>query len=243
MDQADGEIPVDGDHFLTPPNALRVKCRLVFANVVLSARRDFRCAGAPDHAGRLGSPRHSRDSAIPCKEPAACGELDAGGAAVRLVRRDHESRLDIFDPRKLERIMIFQGLDDGKPRTMYIDEITIDDAQPASARLPLLRQDKRSALSEAVSASTRAMSDHELLTMVQEACFATTGRQRIPMPAWPLKSCRETRILWRLDSGSWPLWSAWNGDSSPTSKAWSECRKSRIFCRPLTGFTASGHIS
>ncbi len=66
LDQADGNIPVDGDHFLTPPNALRVKWRsatggelerkpgragtvrpggirgLVFANVVLCPRRDFR---------------------------------------------------------------------------------------------------------------------------------------------------------------------------------------------------------
>lgn len=25
LDQADGKIPVDGDHFLTPPNALRLK--------------------------------------------------------------------------------------------------------------------------------------------------------------------------------------------------------------------------
>jgi hypothetical protein len=32
--------------------------------------------------------------------------------------------------------MIFQGLDDGKPHTVYIDEITIDDAQPASAKAP-----------------------------------------------------------------------------------------------------------
>jgi hypothetical protein len=46
------------------------------------------------------------------------------------------TRPDIFDPRKLERIMIFQGLDDGKPHTVYIDEITIDDAQPASAKAP-----------------------------------------------------------------------------------------------------------
>jgi hypothetical protein len=27
LDQADGKIPVDGDHFLTPPNAPRVKWR------------------------------------------------------------------------------------------------------------------------------------------------------------------------------------------------------------------------
>jgi hypothetical protein len=46
------------------------------------------------------------------------------------------TRPDIFDPRKLERIMIFQGLDDGKPHSVYIDEITIDDAQPASAKAP-----------------------------------------------------------------------------------------------------------
>ncbi len=46
------------------------------------------------------------------------------------------TRPDIFDPRKLERIMIFQGLDDGKPHTVYIDEIPIDDAPPASAKAP-----------------------------------------------------------------------------------------------------------
>jgi hypothetical protein len=106
------------------------------------------------------------------------------------------TRPDIFDPRKPERIMIFQGLDNGKPHTVYIDEITIDDAQPASVRLPLLCQDKQSALSEAVSASTRAMSDDELLTMVQEACFRYYWEAAHPNVGMAIGHCgpRGTRI-------------------------------------------------
>jgi len=42
----------------------------------------------------------------------------------------------MFDPQKLERITIFQGLDDGKPHRVYIDEITIGDAPPSSAKDP-----------------------------------------------------------------------------------------------------------
>jgi hypothetical protein len=59
--------------------------------------------------------------------------MDAGGTAVRLGRRDHERHA----ARHLRSTETgthrdFQGLDDGKPHTVYIDEITIDDAQPAS---------------------------------------------------------------------------------------------------------------
>lgn len=154
----------------------------------------------------------------------------------------NDTRPDTFDPQKLERITIFQGLDDDKPHTVYLDEIAIGDAPPPSAKAPAApsglaatgydrhidltwapvqdpelqfykiyrsldgktftplatqRGDrtrfedflgesgksvsykvpavnssyKESALSEAISGSTRAMSDDELLTMVQEACF------------------------------------------------------------------------
>jgi exo beta-1,2-glucooligosaccharide sophorohydrolase (non-reducing end) len=38
-----------------------------------------------------------------------------------------ETRAPQFDPRRLARITIFQGLDDGKPHTIYIDEITVGD--------------------------------------------------------------------------------------------------------------------
>jgi hypothetical protein len=46
----------------------------------------------------------------------------------------NDTRPDTFDRQKLERITIFQGLDDGKTHTVYIDEITVADAMPATAR-------------------------------------------------------------------------------------------------------------
>lgn len=50
----------------------------------------------------------------------------------------NDTRPDTFDPQKLERITIFQGLDDGKSHTVYIDEITVADVMPTTARLLLL---------------------------------------------------------------------------------------------------------
>ena len=38
-----------------------------------------------------------------------------------------ETRPTQFDPRRLARITIMQGLDDAKPHTVYIDEIVIGD--------------------------------------------------------------------------------------------------------------------
>jgi hypothetical protein len=46
----------------------------------------------------------------------------------------NDTRPDTFDPQKLERVMIFQGLDDGKSHTVYIDEITLGDAMPTMAK-------------------------------------------------------------------------------------------------------------
>jgi hypothetical protein len=46
----------------------------------------------------------------------------------------NDTRPDTFDPQKLERITIFQGLDDGKSHTVYIDEITVADAMPTTAK-------------------------------------------------------------------------------------------------------------
>jgi exo beta-1,2-glucooligosaccharide sophorohydrolase (non-reducing end) len=47
-----------------------------------------------------------------------------------------DTRPDMFDPQKMERITIFQGLDDDKPHTVYIDEITISDAPQSPAKAP-----------------------------------------------------------------------------------------------------------
>ncbi len=49
-----------------------------------------------------------------------------------------DTQPDQFDPQKLESINILQGLDDNKPHTLYIDEITVEDnpADAAAASTP-----------------------------------------------------------------------------------------------------------
>jgi exo beta-1,2-glucooligosaccharide sophorohydrolase (non-reducing end) len=161
LDQADGKIPVDGDHFLTPPNALRVKWRSATGgdwSVSLDVRGRYgrvEFAGsslrmwcyAQDAISAEQAPRialsdsdHHGTPAIPLfnakNVPPAGKWMQVELPFDSFVGIMRATRPDIFDPRKLERIMIFQGLDDGKPHTVYIDEITIDDAQPASAKAP-----------------------------------------------------------------------------------------------------------
>jgi hypothetical protein len=152
-----------------------------------------------------------------------------------------DTRASQFDPHRLARITFVQGLDDGKPHTVYIDEIVVgdevansgkgpsapsglsakgydrhidltwipsNDADPryykiyrsfdgqtytpvGTQRSPTRYEDflgesgktsfykvsavdvnyNESRLSAEVKATTRAMSDEELLTMVQEGCF------------------------------------------------------------------------
>lgn len=41
-----------------------------------------------------------------------------------------------FDPRRLGKVMIFQGLDDGKPHTIYIDDMRVDDVTNADRSPP-----------------------------------------------------------------------------------------------------------
>jgi exo beta-1,2-glucooligosaccharide sophorohydrolase (non-reducing end) len=267
LDRVDGKLPVDGNHYLTPPNALRLKWRSATGgdwNVTLDVRARY---GRVEFAGSAlrmwcyaeeaisaeQSPRimlsdsdHHGTPAIPlfnAKNVPPAGkwvQLELPFSSFAAIMNDTQP--DTFDPQKLERITIFQGLDDDKPHSLYIDEITIGDAPLASAKAPSApsglvakgydrhidltwapvqdselqfykiyrsldgktftplatqRGDrtrfedflgesgksasykvsavnsgyKESALSEAISGNTRAMSDDELLTMVQEACF------------------------------------------------------------------------
>jgi exo beta-1,2-glucooligosaccharide sophorohydrolase (non-reducing end) len=144
LDQADGKIPVDGDHFLTPPNALRVKwCSATggewsvsldvrgrygrvefagsslrmwcYAQDAISAERAPRIAPSDsDHHGTPAIPLFNAKNVPPAGKWMQV-ELPFD-SFVGIMRA---TRPDIFDPRKLERIMIFQGLNDGKPHTVY----------------------------------------------------------------------------------------------------------------------------
>ncbi len=267
LDQADGKLPVDANHYLTPPNALRLKWRSVTGgdwSVTLDVRARY---GKVEFAGSTlrmwcyteepispeQSPRimlsDSNGHGTPAIPLFNARNALPGGKWVQLelpfgsfvgIMKDTQDYS--FDSQKLERITIFQGRDDGKPHTVFIDEITIGDPPPSVTKAPSApsglgakgydrhvdltwapvqdpelqfykiyrsldgmtftplatqRGDrtrfedflgesgktasykvsavnssyKESPLSEEIRASTRAMTDDELLTMVQEACF------------------------------------------------------------------------
>src|SRR3989441_548754 len=107
--------------------------------------------------------------------------------------------------------------------------------------------DTLSAPSETATATTRAMTDDELLTMVQEASFRYYwDGERIPTPGWRSRASPGIPISWRPAppaSASWRSSSGPSAASSPASRAPRACGRSSVFSRPRTGFTASGPTS
>ncbi len=267
LDQTDGKLPVDGNHYLTPPNALRLKWRSATGgdwNITLDVRARY---GRVEFAGSIlrmwcyteepisaeqsprimlsdsnghGTPAIPLFKATNTPTPSKWVQLEIPFNSFAGIIKDTQP--DTFDSQKLQRITIFQGLDDNKPHSLYIDEITISDAPSSTVNAPpapsgvtskgydrhidvswspmnnsdlqfykiyrsldgktfaplaTQRGDrtrfedflgevgetaiykisavnssyKESSLSEETSASTHAMTDDELLTMVQEACF------------------------------------------------------------------------
>ena len=263
---AGGKVPVERGACVSPPTCLRLAWtsrRGGDWRVTLGLRKHW---GGLDHAGDTLSFWVRADEDIPpeasplvfvvdrdCLSSPAIrllgGQTLPGGTWVRVglpfasfVGLFESTQLERFDPARLSAITILQGLDDGRPRSILIDEIRIDDQRPADQAPPgppgapaargferhvelswpassdadLLHYrvhravdggaftpvgiqragrtryvdwlgapgrtatyrltavdtgDNESAPSPEATASTRAMSDDELLTMVQEASF------------------------------------------------------------------------
>ncbi|MER3453530.1 MAG: hypothetical protein C4344_07930 [Acidimicrobiia bacterium] len=267
LELAKGKIPVEATRHVTPPNSLRLKWRSRSGgdwHVALKLERFYR--RAEFSGGELSFWCYSETELRADQSPLiylndANGE---GTPAIRLIGALdrlpahrwvrirlpfssfvglHRSTRDAsFDPRRLTRINIVQGLDDDEPHLLYIDNVMIGDAEPDDAPPParpvglsargyerhvdltwqpnterdllfykiyrsfdgqryepvgiqkgrwtryvdflgasgkvvwyrIVAVDanyNESSPSEAVRAETRALSDDELLTMVQEACF------------------------------------------------------------------------
>jgi exo beta-1,2-glucooligosaccharide sophorohydrolase (non-reducing end) len=266
LDAVDGKLPVDESHFISPPNALRLKWQSATGgdwNVSLEmhggwGRVDFSgdslnfWAYSETEITRAQSPRIAlRDSnGVGTPDTLLIGDVQTFPAKkwvrVRLPFSKFSSQTrntsdQNFDPKKLNRVTIVQGLDDNQPHTLYIDEITVEDPTAPGKPLvapagltakgydrhvdltwtkdpsPNVRYYKlyrsfdgkgftpigiqkshlaryedflgesgktahykisavdlnyqESPQSAEVTASTRAMTDDELLTMVQEGCF------------------------------------------------------------------------
>lgn len=267
LELIDNKIPLDDTHYVSPPNSLRLKWRSHTGGDWLISLKVKARYGTPDFSGSsLFFWCYSETDLSADESPLIylkdvnnegtpsirlLGHLDKlpGHTWTRVnlpfnsfVGPVRQTRPSKFDPRRLALITIVQGLDDGKPHTIYIDEITVADDFPNSHKNPKvpsglgakgyerhidltwtpihnanLRYYKiyrsfdgekytpvgiqkgtptryedflgktgktafykvssvdvnynESSLSAAISAATRSMSDDELLTMVQEACF------------------------------------------------------------------------
>lgn len=152
LEQVNAKLPVDLTHYFTPPNALKLKWRSTSAGdwrVSLNLGGQY---GRADFYGNtLSFWCYSEEGISPEDSPRIFLMDSAGGATpsiallgsnslaakqwihirlpfnsfVGIARDTQDSR---FQPARLATISILQGLDDNKPHTLYLDEISIDDA-------------------------------------------------------------------------------------------------------------------
>jgi len=267
LELVDNKVPIDQAHYVSPPNSLRLKWSSQSGGDWLMSLKVKARYGTADFSGSSlffwcysetdlsadESPyiylKDANDEGTPSIR--LIGQLDRLPAhtwtRIKLpfdsfVGFVRDTRASQFDPRRLARITIVQGLDDGKAHTVYIDEIVVGDEGANSSKGPSapsglnakgydrhidltwtpnndtnLRYYKiyrsfdgktytpvgiqkasrtryedflgesgktsfykvssvdasynESPISAEVKATTRAMSDEELLTMVQEGCF------------------------------------------------------------------------
>ena len=267
LELVDNKIPIDETHYVSPPNSLRLKWSSRSGGDWLVSLKVKARYGTADFSGRsLFFWCYSETDLSAEQSPFIYLKdlSDEGTPSIRLIGQldrlpartwtriklpfdsfvgfVRDTRVAQFDPHRLARIAIVQGLDDGKPHTAYIDEIVIGDEVDNPGKVPNppsslnakgydrhvdltwepsddtdLRYYKiyrsfdaktytpigiqkkspsryedflgesgmtsfykvssvdvnyhESSLSAEVKATTRAMSDDELLTMVQEGCF------------------------------------------------------------------------
>src|SRR6185369_3021365 len=156
----DGKIPVDETHFLSPPNALRLKWQSATGGDWGAGLKVHENYGRIDLEGdTLAYWLYSEDELTPGSSPRV-SLRDANGnglpdklligdlkvlpakkwvhmripfAAFSSPTKDTSDRN--FDPKKLSGFYIFQGLDDDKPHTVYLDAISVESA-PAQTKAP-----------------------------------------------------------------------------------------------------------
>jgi hypothetical protein len=155
------KIPVEENHSVTPPNSLRLKWRsktggdwamtlLVrprYSISEFSGRNLFVWCYATEDLPAAASPRiYLNDSArVGTPTILLMGSLAKLPARkwVRLrlpfdsfVGQVNSTQAKRFNPHKLARISLVQGLDDGEPHTLFLDDIEVADDPPASLHPP-----------------------------------------------------------------------------------------------------------
>jgi exo beta-1,2-glucooligosaccharide sophorohydrolase (non-reducing end) len=160
LETAKDKIPIDAAHFVSPPNALRLKWTSETGgdwNIEIQARVRY---GMHEMSGN--SLWVYSETELTANESPLIYLRDSDGEGTPSIRllgsldylpaqkwvrlrlpfdsfkgRVENTREENFDPRHLAGIGIVQGLDDGKEHTLYIDDIQVRDQAPAAAsKLP-----------------------------------------------------------------------------------------------------------
>jgi exo beta-1,2-glucooligosaccharide sophorohydrolase (non-reducing end) len=267
LELAHDKFPVEQNHAVTPPNSLRLKWRSRTGGGWTMELQVHTRYGMPEFSGsNLYAWCYSEEGLSAAASPRIylADSKNEGTPSINwLSGQQHippkkwtrirlpfdsfhglvnDTKEPAFDPHKLSRIAFVQGLDDGQPHTLYLDDIEIGDDPPQGSRAPdapsglaakgydrhidlswtpvtdallqyykiyrslegkpyapigIQRGDRpryedfvaassrsasykitavdvsgnESTASSTVQASTRELTDDELLTMVQEACF------------------------------------------------------------------------
>jgi hypothetical protein len=152
LEVTDGRLPVDVDHFHSPPNSLRFKWTSRYGGdwrASIDVQKYFRTNDFEGH--RLTLWVYAEEEIGPDASPGLI-LTDASGASTATIRLLGDIKtlparqwvpvpiaLDTIhdlvgatddrrvDLRRLATVAIVQGLDDGKPHTLYLDDLRIDD--------------------------------------------------------------------------------------------------------------------
>jgi exo beta-1,2-glucooligosaccharide sophorohydrolase (non-reducing end) len=153
----DNKVPVDSDHWLSPPNGLRLRWRSATGGDWM-AGLDFD-QRHPLHGDSLVMWVYSDEPIDAAGSPwIALHDPERGTPTIRLLERNRGleakkwTRISLpfssfkgqvndtgdreFNPEKLSGIVFVQGLDDDKPHTLYIDEIEVANDQVANSGKP-----------------------------------------------------------------------------------------------------------
>jgi hypothetical protein len=159
LETSKDKVPIDTAHFVSPPNALRVKWTSQTGgdwSVEIHARVRY---GMPEMVGNSLWFWVYSETELPASESPLIYLRDSDGQgtpSIRMLRgglpaqkwvhvclpfdslkgQVENTREDSFDSRHLAGIGIVQGLDDGNEHTLYIDDIQVRDEPLASATKP-----------------------------------------------------------------------------------------------------------
>ena len=169
--------------------------------------------------------------------------------------RHVELEWDAGEPDNLARFVIYRSLDGGDFTPIGIQLPGFhryEDFLGKSgihARYKVAAADwnyRESSLSNEAAASTRPLSDEELLTMMQRSCFLYYWEGASLTPAWLVKTfpaMNESLPPAPAVLASWRSWSALTVTSSLVSKAWSGLQRSLASSNTPSAITASGRTT